>query len=34
MRENLEVLESGPMSEEEMARMRRIGDHVYGRKRG
>jgi predicted aldo/keto reductase-like oxidoreductase len=34
MRENLAVLESGPMSEDEMARARRIGDHVYGRKRG
>lgn len=34
MRENLTVLESGPMTEDEMARARRIGDHVYGRKRG
>ncbi len=34
MRENLAVLDSGPMSEDELARMRRIGDHVYGRKRG
>lgn len=33
MRENLAVLESGPMTEGEMARARRIGDHVYGRKR-
>ncbi len=33
MRENLGVLEHGPMSEEELARMRRIGDHVYGKKR-
>lgn len=32
MRENLAVLDSGPMSGEELARMRRIGDHVYGRK--
>lgn len=34
MRENLAVLESGPMTDDEMARARRIGDHVYGRKRG
>jgi predicted aldo/keto reductase-like oxidoreductase len=33
MQENLAVLDAGPMSEEEVARMRRIGDHVYGRKR-
>ena len=33
MRENLSVLESGPMSEEEMEWMRRIGDYVYGRKK-
>jgi predicted aldo/keto reductase-like oxidoreductase len=33
MRENLTVLDSGPLSDEEMARMRRIGDHVYGRSR-
>ncbi len=33
MRENLEILDAGPMSEEELIRMRRIGDHVYGRKR-
>jgi len=32
MRENLAVLEQGPMTEEELARMRRIGDHVYGRR--
>ena len=32
MRENLSVLEKGPMSEEELARMRKIGDHIYGRK--
>jgi aryl-alcohol dehydrogenase-like predicted oxidoreductase len=31
MRQNLRVLETGPMSESELARMRRIGDHVYGR---
>jgi hypothetical protein len=34
MRENLAVFDSGPMSEDELARMRRIGDHVHGRKRG
>ena len=28
--ENLDALEEGPMSEEEHARMRRIGDHVHG----
>ncbi len=33
MRENLSVFDSGPLSDEEMARMRRIGDHVYGKKR-
>lgn len=31
MRENLAVLDQGPMSEAELKRMRRIGDHVYGR---
>ena len=29
MRENLKTLEMGPMSEEEMARMRKIGDFMY-----
>jgi aryl-alcohol dehydrogenase-like predicted oxidoreductase len=29
MRENLKVLESGPMSEAELSRMRRIGDFVH-----
>jgi aryl-alcohol dehydrogenase-like predicted oxidoreductase len=33
MRQNLETLESGPLSPEEMARIRRIGDHVYGKPR-
>jgi len=33
MRENLALLDAGPMSEAELARMRGIGDHVYGRKR-
>ncbi|MEA3462560.1 MAG: aldo/keto reductase [Bacteroidota bacterium] len=33
MRENLETLESGPLTSEEMARIRRIGDHVYGKPR-
>jgi aryl-alcohol dehydrogenase-like predicted oxidoreductase len=30
MRENLTALDRGPMSEDELARMRRIGDHVHG----
>jgi aryl-alcohol dehydrogenase-like predicted oxidoreductase len=34
MRENLALLDAGPMSEAELARMRGIGDHVCGRKRG
>jgi len=34
MRENLETLETGPLSPEEMERIRRIGDHVYGKQRG
>lgn len=33
MRENLETLDSGPLSAEEMERIRRIGDHVYGKPR-
>jgi predicted aldo/keto reductase-like oxidoreductase len=33
MRENLTVLDSGPMTEDELARMRRIGDFVYGKPR-
>jgi predicted aldo/keto reductase-like oxidoreductase len=33
MRENLSVLDGGPMSEDELIRMRRIGDHVYGKPR-
>ncbi len=31
MRENLKVLESGPMSADELARMRRLGDHLHRR---
>jgi aryl-alcohol dehydrogenase-like predicted oxidoreductase len=31
MEENLSVVARGPMAEEELAWMRRIGDHVYGR---
>jgi predicted aldo/keto reductase-like oxidoreductase len=34
MRENLAVFDAGPMSEDELTRMRRIGDHVHGPKRG
>ena len=33
MRENLAVFDSGPMSEDELARARRIGCHVHGPKR-
>jgi predicted aldo/keto reductase-like oxidoreductase len=33
MRENLAVLDAGPMSDEELERMRRIGDFVHGPKR-
>ena len=33
MRENLETLDSGPLTPEEMERIRRIGDHVYGKVR-
>jgi aryl-alcohol dehydrogenase-like predicted oxidoreductase len=31
MEENFRGLEAGPLDEEEMARIRRIGRHVYGR---
>ena len=33
MKENLTILEQGPMDTDELARMQRIGDHVYGKKR-
>jgi aryl-alcohol dehydrogenase-like predicted oxidoreductase len=33
MRENLTVLDEGPLSDDEMARLRRIGDHIYGKPR-
>lgn len=33
MRQNLKVLDSGPMTEAELERMRRIGDHIYGKPR-
>ena len=33
MRENLSTLDSTPLSPEEMSRIRRIGDHVYGKPR-
>jgi len=33
MHENLQTLESGPLNEEEMNRIRRIGDHIYGKPR-
>lgn len=32
MTENLEVLKTAPLTGEEMARLRRIGDYVYGRR--
>jgi len=32
MREALETIERGPLDKDEEARVRRIGDHVYGRK--
>ena len=31
MQQNLAVLDACPMDEGELARMRRIGDHIYGR---
>jgi predicted aldo/keto reductase-like oxidoreductase len=31
-KQNLEILQQGPMTDEELARMRRIGDHIYGRR--
>lgn len=30
MEENLKALDAGPLDEEEMARIRRIGEHIYG----
>ena len=33
MQENLETLDMGPLNPEEMERIRRIGDHVYGKPR-
>jgi aryl-alcohol dehydrogenase-like predicted oxidoreductase len=33
MRENLETLDTGPLGEAEMERIRRIGDHIYGKPR-
>jgi predicted aldo/keto reductase-like oxidoreductase len=33
MRGNLAALDAGPMSADELERMRRLGDHVYGRPR-
>jgi hypothetical protein len=33
MRDNLRTLDLGPLDEEEMARMRRIGDRLYGKPR-
>jgi len=31
MQEAIRALDAGPLTPDEMARMRRIGDHVYGR---
>ena len=33
MRQDLAVLDRGPLDDTEMARVRRIGDHIYGRPR-
>jgi aryl-alcohol dehydrogenase-like predicted oxidoreductase len=33
MEENFKALDAGPLNEEEMARVRRIGNHIYGKKR-
>jgi len=33
MQEAIRALDAGPLAPDEMARMRRIGDHVYGRYR-
>jgi aryl-alcohol dehydrogenase-like predicted oxidoreductase len=33
LRENLETLEMGPLTADEMSRIRRIGDFIYGKKR-
>jgi aryl-alcohol dehydrogenase-like predicted oxidoreductase len=33
MREDLAALDRGPLDPAEMARMRRIGDHIYGEAR-
>jgi hypothetical protein len=32
MEDNLKALDAGPLDEEEMARVRRIGKHIYGKK--
>jgi len=31
MEDNLKALAAGPLDEEEMARVRRIGKHIYGK---
>lgn len=33
LEENLAALEDGPLSDEELSRIKRIGDHIYGKKR-
>jgi aryl-alcohol dehydrogenase-like predicted oxidoreductase len=32
MEENLSTLDAGPLDEDEMARVRRVGRHIYGKK--
>jgi hypothetical protein len=32
MEEDLQVLDLGPLDEEGLSRMRRIGGHIYGKK--
>jgi predicted aldo/keto reductase-like oxidoreductase len=32
MRQNLAILEQGPMTDDELTQMRRIGDYIYGRR--
>jgi hypothetical protein len=31
MQEAIRALDAGPLAPDELARMRRVGDHVYGR---
>jgi len=34
MEDNLRAMDAGPLDEEELARVRRIGRHIYGKKKG